>query len=245
MVILSWVSGLSSNWSTIISALIQAAGAIAAALIAALCANKIVKGINFHSYSDAPNDICSILKKARSDIFIITAVGNKLLKTTASVMEQRLRAGIHVRYLLLDVNRFHEMEKYLHGGQAKGEDIFYDALETLCRLRQKYPDRLEIRLFSGYMTASYVAIDTCPPPTRDPALLSPFIQVMLYQYHIHAKNSVLLYFYEKTDKNYYYATADSMKDMWEDAAVRLGERRERGQLRLRDSLCASEKANRP
>lgn len=225
--VFSWVNGLSDNWTAIISAVIQAVGTIAAALIAALCANRIVKGIKFHSYSDAPDNICSIMKKARSDIFIITAVGDKLLKTTEEVLERRLRSGIHVRYLLLDLNRFHEMETYMHGNAPKGEDIFYNALEALSRLQEKYPDRMEIRLFSRHMTASYVAIDTCPEPGREPALLSPFIQVMMYQYHVHAKNSVLLYFYEKTDKKRYDATADSMKDMWENASARLKQKAER------------------
>lgn len=224
MNILLWVNNLSDNWSTILSAVIQATGTIAAAVIAAWWANRIVKGIQFHTYSNAPENICSIMKKARSDIFIITAVGNKLLKTTEKVLEQRLQSGIHVRYMLLDLNRFHEMEEYLHGELAKSEGIFYDALESLSRLQQKYPDRLEIRLFPGYLTASYVGIDTCPDPAREPALLSPFIQVMLYQYRVHAKNSVILYFHEKTDKAYYDATSDSMRDMWEHASARLGKR---------------------
>lgn len=220
MITFSWVNQLSDNWSTIVGSIIQALGAVAAAGIAAFWANRIARGFKFHTYSDAPDNICTILKKARSDIFIVTAVGNKLLRTIEHTLEQKLKDGIHVRYLLLDVNRFHEMEKYLHGNHAKSEDIRNEALDILARLKRKYPDRLEIRFFQYYMTASYIGIDTCPDPARERALLTPFVQIMLYQYRIHAKSSVILYFYEKTDKKYYDATADSMKDMWEDAAAR-------------------------
>lgn len=224
MVILSWAGGLSDNWSAIISAVIQAAGTIAAALIAALWANRIVKGIKFHSYSDAPGNIHSVLKKARSDIFIITAVGDNLLKISERTLDRCLRSGIHVRFLLLNLDRFHEVENYLHGKCAKDERAFSGVLETLSRLQQKYPDGLEIRLFSGYMTASYIGIDTCLDPRRDPALFSPFIQVMLYQYRVRAHDSPIFYYYEKTDKDQYDLTADSMRTMWEDAGVRLRQR---------------------
>lgn len=224
MVILSWVSGLSGDWSEIISAVIQALGTITAALIAALWANRIVNGIKLRSYSDAPDNIRSVLKKARSDIFIITAVGDNLLKTVERDLAQRLRSGIHVRFLLLDLNRFHEIEKYLHGKNPKDEEIFYTVLKTLCRLQQQFPESLEIRIFPGYMTASYIGIDTCPDASRDRALLSPFIQVLLYQYHISVKNSAILYFYEKTDQRYYDSTVESMRDMWEDAEARLKKR---------------------
>lgn len=221
MVVLSWGSGLPDHWSTIASACIQAFGTIAAALIAALLAKRIVKGFQYRSYSDAPNDIRSILGKARSDIFIITAVGNKLLKTVEDVLEQRLRAGIHVRFMLLALDQFHVSENYLHGSSAKSEDIFFYSLETLSRLQRKYPDGLEIRLFPRHMSASYIGIDTSPAPSRDPALFSPFVQVMLYQYRVRAQNSVILSFYEKTDQHYYDLAVDSMRNMWEDACARL------------------------
>lgn len=219
MVILSWVNDLSSNWSEIVSALIQAAGTIIAALVAAYCANRIVKGLNFHTYSDAPQDVCTIMQKARSDIFIITAVGDKLLNVTEKTLEKKLQDGVHVRYMMLDISRFHEMEKYMHGNHAKSEDIRNKALAVLARLQKKHPNNLEIRFCHQHMTVSCIGIDTCPNPSREKALFTPLIQVMIYQYHIKAKDSVILYFHEKTDKKYYEATINSMRDMWEDASI--------------------------
>lgn len=224
MVVLSWVNDLSSNWSTIVSALIQAVGTIIAALIAAYFANRIAKGFKFHTYSEAPQDICTIMQKARSDIFIIAAVGDKLLEVTEKTLEKKLQDGVRVRYMMLDISKFHEMEKYMHGSHAKSEDIRTNALAILIRLQEKYPDSLEVRFCSQYMTASYIGIDTCPDPSREKAFLTPFIQVMIYQYHIHAKNSIILYLHETTDKKYYEATVNSMRDMWEDACIRLRRR---------------------
>lgn len=221
MVVLSWVNNLLSNWSEIISALIQAAGTITAALVAAYFANRIAKGFKFHTYSDAPQDICAIMRKARSDIFIITAVGDKLLDVTEKTLEKKLRAGVYVRYMMLSADRFYEMENYMHGCNAKSEDIRNKALAILIRLKEKYPDFLEVRFSSQYMTASCIGIDTCPTLSREKALLTPFIQIMIYQYHISAKDSIILYFHEKTDKKYYEATVKSMRDMWESASMRM------------------------
>lgn len=226
MIILSLSSGLSDHGAMIISAIIQAAGAIAAALIAAVYAKRIVKSFRFHSYSDSPENIVKILKKARSDIFIITVVGDKLLSASEKEIARCLRRGIRVRYLLLDPVRFHEMESYMHGKNAKEIQIFYNAIKSLSRLQNEYPSLLEVRFFSSHMTASYICIDSCPDPSRDAALFSPFVQIMLYQYHVHAKKSILLTLHEKTDQDHYDATIRSMQDMWEDAVLRLKEYRE-------------------
>lgn len=222
MVVLSWVNNLSSNLGEIVSALIQAAGAITAAVIAAYYANRIAKGFKFHTYAEAPQDICTIMRKARSDIFIITAVGDNLLEVTEKTLEKKLRAGVYVRYMMLDVDRFHEMEKYMHGPDAKDGEIRDKALEILTRLKEKYPDSLEVRFSSQYMTASCIGIDTCPDPSREKALLTPFIQAVIYQYHVSVKDSFVMYFHERTerDRKYYEATAKSMRDMWEDASMR-------------------------
>lgn len=222
MVVLSWVNNLSSNLGEIVSALIQAAGAISAAVIAAYFANRIAKGFKFHTYAEGPG-ICTIMRKARSDIFIITAVGNNLLKDTGKTLERKLRAGVYVRYMMLDVNRFHEMENYIHGPDAKDEEIRDKALDILTRLKEKYPDSLEVRFSSQYMTASCIGIDTCPDPSREKALLTPLIQATMYQYHVSVKDSFVIYFHERTerDRKYYEAAVKSMRDMWEDASMRL------------------------
>lgn len=217
MTILLWATGLPDHGASIVSAAIQATGTIAAALIAAFCAKKIVNNFQSHTYSNAPENVLSILEKARSDIFIVTAVGDKLMKVSEKVIARRLRQGIHVRYLLLDPLQFRKMEQYMHGDDEKNICIYCDTFKKLLDLQKKYPDLLEVRYFTSHMTASYIGIDTCPDSSRDAALLSPFVQVMMYQYHIRAKDSVLLYLYEKTNRACYDTTIRSMRDMWEDA----------------------------
>lgn len=217
MILLSWATDLPDHGATIISAAIQAAGTIAAALIAAFCAKKIVNSFQFHTYPNAPENVLSILEKARSDIFIITAVGDKLMEVSEKVIAKRLRQGIHVRYLLLNSLQFREMERYMHGEDEKRICIYYNTLKKLLALQKKFPGLLEVRYFTSHMTASYIGIDTCPNSKRDTALFSPFIQVMMYQYHIRAKHSVLFYLHEKTDRVCYDTTIRSMRDMWEDA----------------------------
>lgn len=217
MIILSLSNGLSDHGAMIISAVIQAAGTIAAALIAAFCAKRIARNFQFHTYSNAPEKVRTILRKARSDIFIITAVGDKLLEVSEKVIAQRLRQGIRVRYLLLELSQFRKMEQYMHGENKKEVRIYFNTLEKLFDLQKKYPSLMEVRFFASHMTASYIGIDTCPSSARDSDLLSPFVQVMMYQYHTRAKDSVLFYFHEKTNKIPYSFTTRSMRDMWEDA----------------------------
>ena len=83
----------------------------------------------FHSYSEKTHDAGTIIQNAKNDIFISTAVGNKFLGKYGDIIEEKLKNGIKVRYMLLDLDRFHEMEEYLHGSGKKGEDIHYSVLK--------------------------------------------------------------------------------------------------------------------
>lgn len=201
--------------SEIIASIIQAFGTVIAAFVAALFAQKIVrKEIRpyFHSYADKNHDLSDITMKAQSDIFIVAAVGDRLLKRYRSELERNLKSGIQVRYLLLDKSGFQKQENYLNGVDVD-EQIYNDVLRELKELKEKYPQLLEVRIFHGFLTASYIGVDIWPDPLKG-SLPNQVIQVMLYQYLVHAENSPITYLSLETDKEHYTSTVNSIKSMW-------------------------------
>lgn len=204
--------------ATIIAASIQAIGTIAAALIAVLAARKIANDVRpaFHSYSDPSHDLCDITYKAKSDVFIIVAIGDNLLEKYQSEIERLLKYGIHIRYLLLDIEHFQKLESYMHGHPAK-PDEYSQVLAILRELQATYPDNMEVRLFHDLLPASYIGIDVWPAFPTFISSPGAVIQTMLYQYRIRAKKLPITYFSPKTGKRHYKATVESMKKMWVDA----------------------------
>ena len=207
------------NNPTIVSAWIQAIGTVVAALIAALFAHKIVKdnvSPYFHSYSDITHDLRDITQKAKSDIFIAVAVGDRLLEKYAFELEERLKAGISIRYLLLDVSRFQELEQYMHGKNID-VSIHRQVLEILRRWKEKYPTLIDIRIFHDFMSASYIGVDIWPNAANSPVFPSSVIQTMLYQYRIPAAECPITYLSPKSDMKHYKSTVSCIKTMWRDA----------------------------
>lgn len=200
----------------IISALIQAIGAILAALLAALFARSIVKDAvspHFHSYSESSHDLRDITRKAQSDIFIVVAIGDRLLEKYMSEFERQLKAGICIRYLFLDHSGFSNLDTYLHDAPSR-DGAYLSALKRLSELKEKYPSLMNVRIFPNYMSASYIGVDIWPTPPTPSILPSSVIQTMLYQYHVAAKDSPITYLSPKTDKKQYNSTVQSIKDMW-------------------------------
>ncbi len=167
----------------------------------------------FHSYSEKTHDAGTIIQNAKNDIFISTAVGNKFLGKYGDIIEERLKNGIKVRYMLLDLGRFHEMEEYLHGSGKKGEDIHYSVLKKFGEWEKEYPGLVEAKLFHGYMTASYIGIDIWKDSPQE---FSVF-QVMMYQYRTNARRSPITYVFPQKDEKSYDTILDSVKNMWKNA----------------------------
>lgn len=210
---------MDTGTATLVSAIIQAVGTIIAALIAALAARRIIKDVRplFHSYSDPSHDLRDITQKAESDVFIIAAVGDRLLGKYQSEFERLLQNGIRIRYLLLDTQRFHELERYMHGHPVS-EEIYHNVLNTLSHLHEKYPHHFYARIFHDLMPASYIGVDVWPNPLLSFSFLpSSVIQTMLYQYHIPAEDLPITYLSPKTNKQHFKATVSSMKEMWVSA----------------------------
>lgn len=182
-------------------------------LASTISALKKIKS-NLQSYSEKDHDAGTIIRNAQNDIFVSTAVGNKFLAKYSDDIEERLKAGVKVQYMMLGLDRFHEMESYLHGSDSKPEQIHYDALEILKRWKAKYPGLLTPKYFHGYMTASYVGVDIgIDLPNLEIRDFS-VLQVMFYQYHTKAKNSPLLYIFPKKDEKFYFSTVESIVAMW-------------------------------
>lgn len=206
----------------IVSAFIQSGGVIIAAVIAAFFAknivNETVKPL-FLSYSDKSQELRNLTQNAVNDIFVIVAIGNRLLDKYLFEFECKLDAGIRFRYLLLDRQRYKELALYMHGEINDDDNAEYvQVLQTLLKLQAKYPGLVEIRIFHGFMPASYIGIDTCPEMAKSHILSSSVIQTMLYQYRVPAKNSPITCISPKSDEKCYRSTVSCMKEMWKDAS---------------------------
>lgn len=202
------------DYGVIWGAVIEAIGVVVAAFISVKYAGKIVmKGINsyFLSYSDKSFSHRNVVREAKHDVFIVTGVGNNFLKEYKYDIEDKLKSGLHVRYILLDQGRFKEMERYLHGDLAKDISIHNEVVAKLKCFQKRYPTLFEFRYFHGYMTASYICADIWPSIIQD----SGWIQIMLYQYNVRPKSSPIVSINPKSDEKGFIATVNSINDMWQ------------------------------
>lgn len=168
----------------------------------------------FTSYTEKTHDAGIIIRNAQSDIFISTAVGNKFLAKYAADIEEKLKSHIKVQYMMLDLDKFDEMEEYLHGSDAKPKDIHYDALNILKEWKKKYPDLLKVKYFHNHMTASYIGVDIGIDLPNTQIKEFSVLQVMLYQYRTKAKNSPIMYIFPHKDERTYKTTMESVIAMW-------------------------------
>lgn len=165
-------------------------------------------------YSEKNHDVGTIIRNAQNDIFVSTAVGNKFLAKYADDIEEKLKAGVGVQYMLLGLDRFYEMEEYLHGKDVKSEKIHYAVLKILKSWKEKYPDLLIAKYFHGYMTASYVGVDIEVELENRKIHDSSVLQVMHYQFRTKAKNSPIQYIFPEKDDKLFYSTVESVVAMW-------------------------------
>lgn len=204
----------------IICSLIEASGAIIAAVSAALIAKEIVKkDIKpiFQAYSDSTHDLAKVIETATHNIVIFTAAGDKLLEKYRYTIEERIKCGVSVYYLLLNEQRLLEMERYMHLNDTKDENIYSFVKGQLKELNRDYPGKIQSREFPYFMTASYIGVDIPFGEEQDSHFPDSVIQVMQYQYGRKAKDSPISYLSLKRDKNHFEGTLHSMNEMWNDA----------------------------
>lgn len=201
----------------IIAAIIGSCGVIIAAVIAALGARKIVKeSVNsrFHSYSDKSHDVKSLLAQAQNDVCVVVAIGDKFFEKYKKDLIKLLKKGIRIRYLILEKNKFIEIERYLHDEDV---DISFrdEVVDGLLEVKKEYKYLFEIRAFHSIMTASYICTDIFLPDRE--FITSSGIQIMLYQYKTKPKTSPITFLSPKTDEKEFSTTVQCIKRMWDDA----------------------------
>lgn len=206
-----------------VGTLFQALGTVGAAIGAALIARKAVKeDIKpiFQTYSDKTHNVSDIIEKAEHNIVIFTVSGNTLLKKYRYAIEERLKCGVSVYYLLLNEQRLLEMDKYMHGDDIKNENIYSWVMGQLEELNKSYPGKIQSREFPYFMTASYIGIDIPFDDESNSHFPDSVIQVMQYQYRRRARFSPIAYFSFKQDRDQFDGTVASMIKMW-DASTEL------------------------
>ncbi len=131
----------------IISAIIEASGVIIAAVIAALGARRIVKeSINsrFYSYADRSHSITDLFAQSQSDIYVVAAIGIRLLENYKQYFVKLLKRGIHIRFLVLDESKLKEVDSFIHG---KDVDPGYRSkvIGELIELKKEYGNLFEVK----------------------------------------------------------------------------------------------------
>ena len=206
----------------IVQAFIGAGGtiiaAVVAAAIAAYGAKRIAKSVisRFRTYGDKSHNVVDLLVHAQNDVFIVAAVGDRLLEKHKDYIQKLLNNGVRIRYLLLTEGKLKEAEEYIHG---RNIDISFrkKVIDDLKSLESGYKGLFEYREFDSSMTASYICVDIMPQPPSERFEASSAIQIMLYQYKTKAAASPITYISPQIDEKVFKTTVDSIREMWNDA----------------------------
>lgn len=206
--------------TSIVCSIIESSGTIIAAVAAALIAKGIVKkDIQPYFQSYSYHNLLELIEKAQYNIVIITAVGDNLMRRFEDDIEMRLKAGVQVRYLLLNHEQYEKMEVYMHGSRAKSVDVHAETMKKLQNFTHKYGAQFQLRTSSLPMSASYIGIDLPFDSGASPISPDAIIQVMQYQYMTSAKDCPVTYLSLKRDKKHFNSTVASMQKMWQEAAI--------------------------
>lgn len=189
--------------------LIEAGAIIAAAMIGVRELNSIAQK-RLDNYRDKSGSVSELLIKAKSDITIVVAYGDKLMTEFAPIIEWCLSRGVKVRYLMLTVAAAEKMNRDFLGNMsvntAEQVKMVKDLLEKM-----EGKENLEVREWSGMLPVSYIGIDI---GRRGPGSV---IHMMPYLYNTGTDNSPISYLtYDASDAQF-KVTANSIENMWKDA----------------------------
>lgn len=168
---------------------------------------------SFSSF-DKQDHTGKLLKRARHDVWIVANYGDILLKNHKLDIEKCLKRKIHVHYIMLSKEYYPILDKYA-GYEPDDLNVSY-ALKELKKLKDEYPNYIEIRQFNNIITQSYIATDISIP-SCDQWIESSIIKVMLYQYHVHTSESPSTFIYYEKDKEKFEKTVESIDSIWCDA----------------------------
>ncbi len=211
----------------IAASIIQAVGTIVAAIIAAgYIGRSFEKSLSslLVTYSDQKHNAHKMMRWAKENIYVVAGVGDQFLEKYKDELEGYLKKGVKLRFLIQAPIQYYEFEQYINS-KKKPDYLHYfevreSTLRMLNRLRTKnsgeYADKIEIREFPSFLTASYIGVDIEKSDFSSKWHPHAVIQVMLYQYNVEARNSPITYFSYKNNKSLFESTADSILEMWND-----------------------------
>ena len=211
-------------------AFIEAVGMIIAAIVGVVIAEKRF-GKRFTNYDDRSYDINKIMRKAQHDIYIVTICGHHLLRNYYSQFIRYMDKGVKIYYLLLDVRRYIEMDRYVDKNTPGNFDSMRESLEWLIKLKNQYPKMIEIRESKNFLTASYVGIDL--ENFMENKINGIFdknivIHMMPYQYQTRPRYSPIQHIYYSEDKETFEKSTESIFALWDSGeTVNVKEYREK------------------
>lgn len=193
------------------AAIIDALGTITAALLASnYLAHIFKKSTYFTHYAAKTHNAGYLLRKAKSNIYFIAACGNKFLFKYRKILESSMRNGRTINFLLLDKNNYSMLEQYINGRNYPDWKALIDSLNILIELKNTYTDKINIRILNGLLTASYIGIDI-----DEEYKSNGEIQIMIYQYNTHTKDSLITRIQRKRNKKEYENVANNILDIWD------------------------------
>lgn len=192
-------------------AIIEALGTITAALLASNYLLQLLKkSTYFTHYADRTHNVRYLLCKAKINIYFIAACGNGFLSKHRKRLENYMRNGKTINFLLLDKNNYSIMMQYVNGSNKTDWEPLIYSLTILIELKRKYRDKINIRVLNGLLTASYIGVDI-----GEEYKSNGEIQIMIYQYNTHTKDSLITRIQKNRNKKEYENVANSILDIWD------------------------------
>jgi len=215
---------LNALYSNIIPALIGTVGVI---ITAFLSVGVVRDSLNsrFYVYADSGHNAKSLFNKAKYNIYIVANCANFLFEKNKTTIEDCLRNGITVNVLLINEEPFFTMDNYIKKGLDNKYHDFSALIDSLNILKSiksklKYEGlsvKLNVRLFSSILTASYIGIDlNIDDEGQKGHLCSSLMQVMIYQYQTETKNSPILFLSKKKNRTWLEKYEETTRKLWDD-----------------------------
>lgn len=201
----------------ILSGLIQAFGTMIAAVIGVYYAGRIVKK-SVVNYSDEENDLRIIMRKAKKSIIIIANCADGFLERYCDDLQKYMRNGVQINFLLLDMENYAYMDRYITGKEKADYAALKKSLKYLQKLKEFKADKLCVRVFHSYLTASYICVDLEKNPQSGMWADDTIIHMMLYQFNTRPCKSPIMYVSPK-DKEKFNLIAESVYAIWDSAAT--------------------------
>ncbi len=201
----------------IVSASIQAAATVLAAIIGVTYAGKIVKKTTekqFFNYADKNHNLHKVMRKAKKSITVIANCGDKFLKNYCNNLIHYIKKGVQINFLLLDIKNYTYMDIYTTGKNNADYDALEKSLQILAKLKRQNPDKVAIKVFNYVLTTSYIGIDLEQNLFDNTWPETTLIQVMPYQFNTCPEECPITYITPR-EKKQFQSVVDSIFEIWD------------------------------